>query len=175
VPISQLDPTLVLERIDPRTRYFWAISASLVFLLPIIPLGILIMVEKHSLVWLLPMCALAIWLGARYANRAIESYGYALLDDGLWVESGVHWRKATFVARVRVQHTEVGHGPLDRRMGLAKLVIHTAGIRMQHLSIPGLTEVQAHALRDALLKREGNRQLAQQVRVASDVALTTVT
>jgi uncharacterized protein len=141
-----------LHSIDPRTRYFWAFWSFILGLLPLFAL-IPLAISVH-LPWLmLPYPLLIAWLAWRYANAAMARFGYALLEDGLWLEQGVYWRKAVFVPRVRVQHTEVGHGPLDRKMGLASLVVHTAGMRVQHLKIPGLSEASAHQLRDALLQR----------------------
>ncbi len=150
---NSLEATIELNQIDPRTRYFTALGGLFLALLPLIPLWVLSIKFDWSL-WLLPIYAvLAAGLVARYAVAAHARFGYALLDDGLWLQRGVYWRSCVFVPRERVQHTEVNHGPLDRKMGLAKLVVHTAGLRQQHLIIPGLTDAQAHALRDNLLKR----------------------
>ena len=150
---NTLEPSIELKQIDPRTRYFDALGGAFLALLPLIPLWIVCVKFDWPLWYLLIYAVLALVLAVRHANAAYARFGYALLDDGLWLQSGVFWRKAVFVPRERVQHTEVNHGPLDRKMGLAKLVLHTAGLRMQHLTIPGLPDAQAHALRDNLLKR----------------------
>ncbi len=150
---SSLDPSIELAQIDPRTRYFGALVGAFLAAIPVVPLCLLF-AKLHWPLWLLLIYAVfMLTLVLRYAKAAHARFGYALLDDGLWLQSGVFWRKAVFVPRERVQHTEVNHGPLDRKMGLAKLVLHTAGLRLQHLTIPGLTDAQAHALRDNLLKR----------------------
>ena len=150
-----LSPGVSLLRIDPRTRIFWALSSFFVLLLPLLPLlPLAVKLGVKPSWWLLPVYLLLVAVLAwRHANAALARFGYALLDDGLWLEQGVYWRRASFVPRERVQHTEVSHGPLDRRMGLATLLVHTAGVRLQKLTIPGLSDAQAHALRDALLKR----------------------
>ena len=150
---NSLEPAVQLSQIDPRTRYFSALGALFLLLLPLIPLSVLAVKFDWPIWPLLIYLAFAAALAIRYAIAAHARFGFALLDDGLWLQSGVFWRKAAFVPRERVQHTEVNHGPLDRKMGLAKLVIHTAGLRLQHLTIPGLTDSVAHALRDDLLKR----------------------
>jgi uncharacterized protein len=151
---NALDDAISLTKIDSRTRYFFALGALALLLLPLIPLWILIAKLKTGW-WFLPVYFAAITaLAYRYGKAAHVGFGFCLLDDGLWLQSGVYWRKAIFVPRERVQHTEVNHGPLDRKMGLAKLVVHTAGIRTAQLTIPGLTEATAHQLRDALLRRE---------------------
>ena len=150
------DPPIV-HAIDPRMRWFWAVSYSL-FSLPLWGyLGMALWtgraVSVHRLVIALLLALLIIAAAVWYARVAYRRFGYALLEDGVWVQSGVFWRRATFVPRARIQHTEVQHGPLDRKMRLAKLVLYTAGLRILHVTIPGLTQERAHALRDALLRR----------------------
>jgi membrane protein YdbS with pleckstrin-like domain len=56
-----------------------------------------------------------------------------------------------------VQHTDIQRGPLDRRLGLAELLIHTAGTQMATVRLPGLTADRASALRDALLEGHDQR------------------
>ncbi len=152
--MHELDQTVPLTSIDPRMRYFFALSALILALAPLLPL--LIWIKKTGFgVWLVPVyLALAAVLAYRYGKAAHARFGYGLVDDGLWLQTGVAWRKAIFVPRERIQHTEVSHGPLDRHLGLAKLVVHTAGIRATHLTVPGLTEAIANHLRDVLLHRE---------------------
>jgi membrane protein YdbS with pleckstrin-like domain len=145
-----------LQSIDQRPRIFLAFWILLLYcspLLILIPLSIKFKISLWPLALYLPLAAFLAW---RYASAYYRNFRYCLLDDGVWIESGVIWRKATFVPRARVQHTEVNHGPIDRKMGLAKLSLHTAGIRMQHITIKGLSEAQAHALRDQLLQRAGS-------------------
>lgn len=150
---NPLEVSIELKQIDPRTRYFNALGGAFLAMLPLIPLWLICVKFDWPLWYLLIYAVLALALAIRYANAAHARFAYALLDDGLWLQSGVFWRKAVFVPRERVQHTEVNHGPLDRKMGLAKLLLHTAGLRLQHLTIPGLTDADANALRDNLLKR----------------------
>ena len=171
---NSLEPSIELKQIDPRTRYFSALIGALLALLPLIPLWVLCVKFDWPLWLMLIYAVLAIFLAVQYAYAAHARFGYALLDDGLWLQSGVFWRKAAFVPRERVQHTEVNHGPLDRRMGLAKLVVHTAGLRLQHLTIPGLADAQAHALRDSLLKRAPTEQFEPSIDPAPHVSAAEV-
>lgn len=76
---------------------------------------------------------------------------YRVDDDGWHVRRGVFWRSETLVPRSRVQHVDVNHGPVDRHFGLASLKVHTAGTRMEAVTLHGLLEADAVALRDALL------------------------
>jgi uncharacterized protein len=161
-PIAVQNPQPELNSIDPRMRWFWAFGYGIVYVL----IGALAIggsvVVKSPFFWLITPITIVLVAACswRIAGLAYQRFGYALLDDGIWIQSGVFWRKATFVPRQRIQHTDVTHGPIDRKLGLAKLVIHTAGIRMEHISIPGLTDADAHALRDALLRRDPTNPVA---------------
>jgi membrane protein YdbS with pleckstrin-like domain len=50
-----------------------------------------------------------------------------------------------------VQHIDIERGPIERRFGLATLVVHTAGTRLNALRQSGFVDADAVALRDALL------------------------
>ena len=56
----------------------------------------------------------------------------------------------------RVQHTDVHQGPLMRRFGLAKLIVHTAGTENSAVELNGLSFATAQRLRDALVENRGD-------------------
>jgi membrane protein YdbS with pleckstrin-like domain len=66
----------------------------------------------------------------------------------------VIWRAVSNVPRSRVQHTDVAQGPLDRKYGLGKLIIYTAGTQHSRVELPGLEHQTALAIRDHLLPRQ---------------------
>jgi len=72
-------------------------------------------------------------------------------DTGIAIESGVIWRSRIALPRVRIQHTDVSQGPLQRRYGVGTLKLYTAGSRHTRIELPGLAYDDAIALRDALL------------------------
>jgi membrane protein YdbS with pleckstrin-like domain len=53
-----------------------------------------------------------------------------------------------------VQHLDIERGPIERRFGLATLVVHTAGTRLNAVRQPGFDEAAATRLRDALVPQE---------------------
>ncbi len=81
---------------------------------------------------------------------------WQLDERGLSVQRGLIWRSEVLVPRTRVQHLDLERGPIERRFGLATLVVHTAGTRMNALRQHGFLDADAVALRDALLP-ESNR------------------
>lgn len=70
---------------------------------------------------------------------------------GLQVRRGLIWKSEVLVPRTRVQHLDLERGPIERRFGLATLVVHTAGTRLHALRQHGFLDADAVALRDALL------------------------
>ena len=76
---------------------------------------------------------------------------YRVDTNGLEIRRGVYFRAVTTVPRSRVQHTDVAQGPLQRRYGLATLVVHTAGNASAEVELPGLTHEIALRIRDHLL------------------------
>ncbi len=152
-----------LQRVDPRLRWIWSVQ-WLVFMLPVTLAGVTFAIGTGRVLALETLALVALPLSAMLSVAAVtgylhlywQRYRYAEVADGLLIESGVWWRKRTLVPRSRVQHTDVKHGPLQRRLGLATLVIHTAATRNQAVELPGLTEAHAETLRDDLLGRSGS-------------------
>ena len=100
---------------------------------------------------------LALRLGWRYAAARFARFRFRLGGRGLVIHRGVFWHSEIRVLRSRVQHTDLSHGPLERRLGLASLLIHTAGSENATLRLAGLSEVRAREIRDALLEGHDDR------------------
>lgn len=92
-------------------------------------------------------CAFGTWLG----YRRWKFSGWKLDATGLHVRRGRWWQREVLVPRSRVQHLDIERGPIERNFGLATLVVHTAGIRTHAVRQPGFADVDAVALRDALV------------------------
>lgn len=75
---------------------------------------------------------------------------YRVDHRGLEIRRGVFWRSVTTVARSRIQHLDVTQGPLERRYGLGRLHVHTAGSQQSTVQLSGLAHETARALRDDL-------------------------
>lgn len=79
---------------------------------------------------------------------------WRLDEHGVALRWGAWWRSEQRIPRSRIQHTDVAQGPLERRHGLARLIVHTAGMHHSELAIPGLDHADALVLRDLLLARD---------------------
>jgi membrane protein YdbS with pleckstrin-like domain len=101
--------------------------------------GVLIAVLGAALVgWLW-------WL----VGRACRSWGYAERDDDLLVRHGILVQRLSVVPYGRMQFVDVTAGPLDRRLGIATVHLHTAAAATDAV-IPGLPAPEAARLRDRL-------------------------
>lgn len=81
-------------------------------------------------------------------RRRYRSWGYGRTDDELSVRHGLMVRRLTIVPFGRVQHIDLAQGPIERALGLATLVLNTAGTRGAAVRLPGLLRADAEALRD---------------------------
>ena len=69
------------------------------------------------------------------------------------MRSGRLWWRETRVPVSRVQHVDLKHGPLERRFGLATLVVHTAAAHLGGITVRGLDDADAQHLRDTLARQ----------------------
>jgi membrane protein YdbS with pleckstrin-like domain len=90
--------------------------------------------------------ATATWV---WAERNRRSWGHAEAEDDLLVTSGVMFRRLVVVPYGRVQFVDVEAGPVERRLGIARVTLHTASTETAS-TIPGLLADEARALRDRL-------------------------
>lgn len=82
-------------------------------------------------------------------ERRWRAWGYAEREDDLLVRRGVLIRRTSVIPYGRMQYVDVTAGPIDRRMGLARVTLHTAAAASD-ASIPGLPTAEASRLRDRL-------------------------
>lgn len=97
------------------------------------------------------VAALIVWFFHRWPPIDYRHRGYRLDADGIEIKAGVVWRRVMNVPRSRVQHTDVAQGPLERRHGLGRLIIYTAGTDHARVELPGLAHHEALQIRDRLL------------------------
>ncbi len=84
------------------------------------------------------------------APRQHARMAYTLGGDYLRVVRGFLFFTDTVVPFVRVQHIDVGQGPVERLFGLARIVVHTAGTHNSIVTLPGLSRADAEAMRDTI-------------------------
>jgi len=113
--------------------------------------------------WLTSALNFAFWLGCGLGLLLIIASGlFALLwpkieyaktsykidQLGIEIHQGVLWRSQICVPIGRVQHADVGQGPLQRAFGVSTLTLYTAGTSHASVSIEGLDHTLAVSVRD---------------------------
>lgn len=78
---------------------------------------------------------------------------YGLRDEDILYRRGLIWRTETIVPFNRIQHVEIGQGPLERYFNIAKLKVFTAGGSASDLMIPGLKFDDAASMKEYLLSK----------------------
>jgi membrane protein YdbS with pleckstrin-like domain len=94
------------------------------------------------------------WLNHRWPEIDYAHASYRVDAEGLEIRRGVYFRVVINVPRSRIQHTDVSQGPLQRRLDLATLHVHTAGTENAEVALPGLAHETALLIRDHLLPRQ---------------------
>ncbi|WP_368497393.1 PH domain-containing protein [Herbiconiux sp. A18JL235] len=84
------------------------------------------------------------------APRRVRSIGYQLRADDLVFRRGIMFHRVVAVPYGRMQLIDINRGPVARALGLAELKFVTAAAATG-VSIPGLVDAEATALRDELV------------------------
>jgi membrane protein YdbS with pleckstrin-like domain len=151
-----------LERaVDPRVIGVWRWSAVMAFTPVVIAAAIFVISAAAArapaavalfAVWALLVAAL-VGYAWKYPAARYRQLRYRVDDVGITIRDGVFWRASSALPRMRIQHTDVSQGPLQRRYGVAELKLYTAGSRYTCIVLPGLEHGEALALRDELQRR----------------------
>lgn len=106
----------------------------------------------HGLIAALPallvVLLIILWVPRRYAHT-----GYCVRTEDLHLRTGALFQSTTSVTLNRMQHLEINQGPLERTLGIARLMIFTAGGASYDLVLPGLPVNTAERLKEHLLQR----------------------
>ena len=83
-----------------------------------------------------------------------RNWRYQVAEDALELRHGVLRRIHSAIPYFRVQHIDVTQGPVERAVGLSRLVVHTASAGTD-ATIPGIAAGDAEGLRRLILARAG--------------------
>jgi membrane protein YdbS with pleckstrin-like domain len=103
--------------------------------------------------------ALALWycvMAVVWPVLAWRHYKYAVREHDLLVQSGVLFRRWSAIPLGRIQHVDTRQGPIERALGLSRLLVYTAAGMSADGSIPGLADEDVQRLRDELARRGGD-------------------
>ena len=146
------------QHVDPNTIPVWRWQALLTCFLLSWPL--IVIAIRTDEPWRAVPFAVFVIVASVLAWRLPRAYYTALrfgVDEyGITIHRGIFWRSHISLPRIRVQHSDVSQGPLQRRYGVATLKLYTAGSRYTKIELPGLEHEEAVSLRDALIARGGD-------------------
>jgi membrane protein YdbS with pleckstrin-like domain len=100
--------------------------------------------------FLVPMFLVYAFVAFTVPARKYRHWGYVMGTDQLRVVRGYMFYSVTILRFGRIQHIDVDQGPIDRRYGLSKLTVHTAGNHNSTVTLPGLAHADALAMRAAM-------------------------
>ena len=144
------------QPLAPKVMVLWRVGILLQAVLPSALLG-----GGSWLVWrdnnwwavgaavLLPWLLCAV-LAIRLPASRYAAWRYWVDTDALRLSRGVMFRVESVVPYTRIQHLDTEQGPIERTLGLSRLIIHTAAGTGESLRIPGLHPRDATALRERL-------------------------
>ena len=167
LPATHLDlPVLPIgpQKLDPNwitaNRIKHGISGGIISAMAIVYLFAQWLFGDVGFFWGLIVAILVLVLVGFMVFRAFfypplwyRAASYELTGTAIEIRTGVVFRSVMTVPRSRVQHTDVGQGPLMRRFGIASLVIHTAGTQHARVVLSGLAKKRAEQIRDHLIAR----------------------
>ena len=127
-----------------------------VIVLVLLVVGVTLKMPLLALAALIPVVLMAWewWL----IGRQTAAITYVERADDLVIRRGLLFRTTVVVPYGRMQFVDVEAGPLDRKLGIARVRLHTASPGTQ-ANIPGIETAQAALLQDRLSRR-GEARLA---------------
>lgn len=107
--------------------------------------------------WGLPAVVL-VWglIDLALTPRQVRARGYAEREEDILWREGLLFRSVKAVPYGRLQYVDVEEGPIQRRFGVQKVTLKTAG---SDLEMQGLSTAESERLREVLMQR-GQAKLA---------------
>jgi membrane protein YdbS with pleckstrin-like domain len=143
------------NKLDPRIKKVWRINSLIItFIIAFFLFGIFlpIYILGHiNILWgLIPTVIVLIRIVLNfciYPKIKYARWRYEVSEDDIYIRKGLYFVSSIIIPIVRVQFTDVSHGPILRAFRLSDVEITTAGGGQ---TIPGLTIEDADALRDSV-------------------------
>jgi uncharacterized protein len=147
-----------LTPLDPRHIAVTRIASAITALVPLAGAAIVEAVDIMPRgVVIVPVALLLTYYVFIVPKRKYRHWGYNMGADRLRIVHGYLFHSDTVVPFGRIQHIDVGQGPVQRPFGLATLTVHTAGNHNSSVRLPGLVHADAIAMREdirAHIKRD---------------------
>lgn len=150
------------RQLDPRVRTVWRVGAGIrSAVLTVVALVAAGTASSQAAgLGVLPWLAAVVGAGSVWAfgwwwpDVVYRHWSYRLGEEAIELDHGVAFRTHSVVPYFRVQHVDTEQGPIDRRLGLTSLKIHTASAASDAV-LPGLADADATRVRSIVLDRAG--------------------
>ena len=108
---------------------------------------------RHSYGWLIILSLLVLVCSSYYfaIQKSFPFLAYAVRERDVVHQKGWLVRRVKTCPFNRIQNCSVQSGPLERRYGLASLIVYTAGTNGADMRISGLVQEEADRLRYFIL------------------------
>lgn len=153
-PFYPLDPRkIALDRLTGLIFFIVvSLAGAIALLIGWLVSGATLLFWGGSGLWIL-ISGLLLWLALDWPARDHRFSSWSLGPTGLEIHRGVFWRHRLSVPLARLQHADISQGPLQRRYGIAKLTVHTAGTANASVELDGIAHETAVWLRDRLISQ----------------------
>lgn len=150
------------QNLHPRVVWLWrttALSGGLLAVAAAAVAATLLERQTPTVLWgLVGLLAIgAAWAGA---NLRYTGWAFEIRMNELRIRRGVVVRTTSVIPFGRIQHVDMRQNVLERWLGLARILIYTAGVYGAETVVPGLALADAEALRDQLAAFAGTADRA---------------
>lgn len=153
-----------MESIDEQILLIWLAAALVVASALGLAVGVVDQLFVGIGIWLGPAVFIAAtFLGSVYVGARYRTFKFECSPHALYLERGVFTRVQTVVQVASIRRVDVRRGPIERLVGLQRLVVHSAGTPSATVAIPGLSAERARTLQDRLQARSMRREIATEV------------
>lgn len=110
---------------------------------------------QNSYGWIILTASVAFLIFLHFVSiqQSFPFMAFAVRDKDVMYRRGWITRSVKIIPFNRVQNCSVQTGPLERKHGLASLIIYTAGTESADMKIPGLLQEEAEKLRHFIMEK----------------------
>lgn len=146
------------QRVSPKYVMVEIVGSVIFLIIVCVAAGVLWLVLDQTWAAIVGAAvALVTLISVAFEPRRVRSIGYQLRADDLLFRRGIMFQRFVAVPYGRMQLVDITRGPVARWLGLADLKFVTAAAASS-VSIPGLAEGDADALRDRLVELAESRR-----------------
>jgi membrane protein YdbS with pleckstrin-like domain len=138
------------KRVSPKQVSVELAGSGVMVLLAAVAAVVTYLIGVGFLSLLFAAIALSSLVAAAFIPRRVRSYGYQLRHDDLLFRRGLLFQRFVAIPYGRMQLIDINRGPVSRALHLSELKFVTAAAAT-NVTIPGLPEEEAEALRDRLV------------------------